>query len=114
MAFDSNSITKFFLGSEDYPYGQVYLIEDSTWIVEDAILDDDGNWPGEYKGTRVKGTLREILESLDREIWIESEFSWEEFCEFMRPIWAGKKLFEGRFNLYIWENFGDYVKYLGD
>jgi len=103
MAFDPTSITTFSLGSEDYPYGQVYLLDESTWQVEDAILDDDGNWPGEYEVTQLNGNLREVLELLDRQFWIESDSTWEEFCEFMKPIWAGKKAFAGRFNLYIWE-----------
>ena len=106
MAFDPSSITKFSLGSEDYPNGQVYHLDESTWQIEDAILDHDGYWTGEYEVTQFTGSLREVLESLDRLIWIESEFSWEEFCEFMKPIWADKKVFDGRFNLHIWENFG--------
>ena len=112
MAFDPTSITTFSLGSEDYPYGQVYLLDESTWQVEDAILDDDGNWPGEYEVTQLNGNLREVLELLDRQFWIESDSTWEEFCEFMKPIWARKKAFDGRFNFYIWEDFGEYVEHL--
>ena len=114
MAFDPSSITKFSLGNEDYPFGEVTLVDESTWQVNDAVLDDDGYWTGEYEVTQFTGNLREVLESLEYEIWIESEFSWEEFCEFMKPIWAGKKVFSGRFNLYIWEEHGEYVEYLGD
>jgi hypothetical protein len=114
MAFDPSSITKFSLGSEDYHYGQVYLLDESTWQVALAILDDDGDWPGEYEVTQFSGSLREVLESLDHPIWIESDFTWEEFCEFMKPIWADKKVFDGRFNFYIWEDFGEYVEYPGN
>ena len=114
MTFDPSSITKFSIGSEDYPSGQVYLLNESTWQVEDAVLDDDGYWTGEYEVTQVAGNLNEVLEALDYQIWIESDFSWEDFCEFMKPIWANKKVSDGRFNSYIWEKYGDYVEYLGD
>ena len=114
MAFDPSSITKFSLGNEDYPFGEVTLVDKATWQISDAIIDDDGYWTGEYKVTQVKGTLREVLETLEDEIWIESESSWEEFCDYMKPIWADKKVFGGRFNLYFWENFGEYVENLGD
>ena len=114
MEFDPTSITKFSLGSEDYPFGEVHLVDESTWEVKDCILDDDGYWTGDYEVTLVAGSLREVLESLEHQFWIESQFSWEEFREFMTPTWANKKAFAGRFNLFLWERYGEFVEYLGD
>ena len=70
MAFDPRSIIEFSIGSECYPSGQVYLLNESTWPVEDAVLDDDGQWTGEYDFPQVVGNLREVLEILDYQIWM--------------------------------------------
>ena len=113
MAFDSTQIKNFYLGNEDYHYGNVRNLSESIWQIEDAILDDDGNWAGEYEVYQISGDLAKVLEALDREIWIESDQAWDDFVEFMKPIWAKKKMFNGRFDSTTWENFGSSVESFG-
>jgi len=115
MAFDPKSVTFFKLGSEDYPMGEVSQIDDKSWQLSEVVLDDDGYWPGDYEISQLTGDLREVIQALsDQDIWIDSEATWEDFKVFMKPIWAQKKSFSGRFNLNIWEQYGQYVEYLGD
>lgn len=109
MPFNPDSVTKIFLGNEDYPYGAAIQLDGSMWEINDAILDDDGYFTGSYEESGFEGNLRELLEYLDRELWIESEGTWEEFSEFMKPIWLLKKMFNGRFNGTTWENYGNSV-----